>query len=102
MNAPYAGGELTTKPLTFEGKELVINCSTSAVGSVQVEIQGADGTLIEGFALADCPEIFGDEIERVVAWDNGSDVSGLAKQPVRLRFVMKDADLYSIRFRPAQ
>ena len=26
------------------------------------------------------------------------DVSRLAGQPVRLRFVMKDADLYSIRF----
>jgi hypothetical protein len=100
VNAKYAGGEFTTKPLTFEGKELVINYSTSAVGSVRVEIQNADGTPIEGFRLEQCPEIYGDEIERVVAWNGGSDVSGLAGQPVRLRFVMKDADLYSIRFRP--
>jgi len=100
INAPYAGGELITQPLTFEGKELVINYSTSAVGSVQVEIQDAAGTPLDGFALAQCPEIYGDEIERVVTWAGGSDVSALAGKPVRLRFVMKDADLYSLRFRP--
>ena len=100
VNAPYAGGESVTRPLTFEGKELVLNYSTSAVGSVRVEIRDAGGRPIEGYTLADCPEIYGDELERVVAWKNGSDVSRLAGRAVRLRFVMKDADLYSIRFRP--
>ena len=99
VNAPCAAGEFTTKPLTFEGKELVINYSTSAVGSVRVEIQDAAGTPIEGFKLDQCPEIFGDEIEHVVAWQGGTDVSALAGQPVRLRLALKDADLYSIRFR---
>ncbi len=100
INAKYEGGELLTKPLVFQGRELVINYSTSAVGSVQVEIQDPDGNPLDGFTLAQCPEIFGDEIEHVVAWEGGSDVSTLAGRPVRLRFVMKDADLYSIRFRP--
>ena len=100
VNAPYAGGEMITKPCTFSGKALEINFSTSAAGGIRVEIQDGDGGAIRGFALADCPEIIGDRIERVVAWKGGSDVSGLAGQPVRLRFVMKDADLYSIRFRP--
>ena len=100
VNAPYAGGEFTTKPLTFDGKALIINYSTSAVGSVQVEIQGEAGDPIEGFTLAQCPEIFGDEIERVVVWEGGSDVGPLTGQPVRLRFVMQDADLYAIHFRP--
>ena len=39
-----------------------------------------------------------DEIERAVTWRGNSDVGALAGRPVRLRFVMKDADLYSIRF----
>jgi hypothetical protein len=93
------GGQFLTKPLIFSGKELVINYSTSAAGSVAVEIQDASGKPLPGFTLVDCPEIFGDETERVVAWEDGSDVSALAGQPVRLRFVLKDADLYSIRFR---
>lgn len=100
VNAPYAGGQFTTKPLVFEGRELVINYSTSAVGSMQVEIQDAEGNPVDGFSLGQCPEIYGDEIEHVVAWEGGSDVSALAGGPVRLRFAMKDADLYSIQFRP--
>jgi hypothetical protein len=54
---------------------------------------------VSGFALADCPVIYGDAIEEVVKWNAGSDVGALAGKPVRLRFVMTDDDLYSIRFR---
>jgi len=99
VNAPYDGGELLTKPFQFGGKELVINYATSGAGSVRVEVRDEDNGAIPGFTLDDCPEIIGDEIERVVRWKNGSDVSKLAGQNVRLRFVMTDADLYSIRFR---
>ena len=98
--APYRGGELLTKALAFEGKELVLNYSTSAAGSIRVEILDAGGQPISGHALADCPEIYGDQIERVVSWTGGSDVSQLAGRPIRLRFAMMDADLYSLRFRP--
>ena len=99
VHANYAGGEMTTKTLTFEGRELVINYSTSAAGSIRVEIQDAEGKPIPSFMLAESVEIYGDELERVVAWNGSSDVSLLVGKPVRLRFVMKDADLYSIRFR---
>ena len=99
VQAPSAGGELLTKPIIFEGKELVMNFSTSAAGSVRVEIQDAGGKPIPGFTLDDCPEVFGDAIEQRIVWKKGSDVSSLAGKPVRLRFVLKDADLYSIRFR---
>ena len=92
-------GEMLTKPLVFDGKELVINYSTSAVGGVRVEIQGEDGKPIPGFALDDCLVIYGDEIERVVKWKSGSDVSALAGKPVRLRFGLLDSDLFSLRFR---
>lgn len=98
VHAQYAGGEMTTKPLIFEGRELTINYSTSAAGSIRVEIQDAEGKPIPSFTLAESAEIYGDELERIVTWNGSSDVSQLAGKPVRLRFVMKDADLYSIRF----
>jgi hypothetical protein len=100
VHAPAVGGEFTTKPLTFTGKELILNYSTSAAGSVEVEVQGADGQPLPGFTLADCPQIYGDQIEQAVAWKGSADVSRLAGRPVRLRFVLKDADLYAVRFRP--
>ncbi len=99
MHAGYEPGELVTRPLEFSGKELVINFATSAAGTVRVEIQDVAGNPVPGFALVDCPEIFGDQLERSVAWKSGEDVSMLVGKPVRLRFVLQDADLYSIRFR---
>ena len=68
VNGPYSGGELLTRPLIFEGRELVLNCATSAAGSLRVEVQDAQGRPRDGFGLADCVEIVGDEIERVVTW----------------------------------
>lgn len=99
VNAPWSGGEMVTKPIVFAGKLLEINYRTSAAGFVRVEIQTAKGEPIAGYALSDCPEIIGDEIERIVTWKQGPDVSRLAGQPVRLRFVMKDADLFALKFR---
>jgi len=98
INAPYAGGQLTTRPLVFRGNRLVINASTSASGGVRVEILKPDGTAIDRFAGDNAIEFFGDSIAQVVRWDQGPDVSSLAGKPVRLRFLMKDADLYSFRF----
>jgi hypothetical protein len=98
VNAPWSGGEMVTKPLTFSGERLEINYSTSAAGSVRVEIQDAEGKPLPGFAANDCAENIGDEITRTVNWKHGSDVRKLAGQPVRLRFELKDADLYAFQF----
>jgi hypothetical protein len=99
VNAGFESGEFTTRPLIFEGGELELNYSTSAVGSVQVEIQDAEGHVLPGYGLGDCPEKFGDEIDGVISWKAGPSVGGLAGQGVQLRFVLKDADLYAFRFR---
>lgn len=97
-SAPFEGGELVTKPLTFEGSQLAINFATSAAGGVRVEIQNAAGEPIPGFGLDDCDEQFGDAVDRVISWKSDADVGQLAGTPVRLRFTMKDADLYSFQF----
>lgn len=101
VNAPYTGGELLTKPLTFEGARLSLNMATSAVGGLWVEIQSPDGTPLPGFSLADCAEVIGDRLDHTVHWKGGSDVSSLRGKPVRLRIRMKDADLFSLQFAPA-
>ena len=99
VRAPLSGGELVTKPVLFDGSDLVINYSTSGAGGIWVELQDADGQPLAGYEQANCHEIFGDEIERTVVWQGGDNLAQLAGQPVRLRFVLKDADLYSFRFR---
>ena len=100
VRAPYAGGELVTKPFSFSGSQLSINYDTSAAGSLRVEVQDSDGQPIAGYALDDAQEIVGDEMERVVSWQAGTDVGPLQRKPIRLRFVMNDADVYSLQFQP--
>jgi hypothetical protein len=76
---------------------LLLNFATSAPGSIRVELQDEAGRPISGFALRDCQELIGNEIERAVRWKGGS-LTSLVAKTVRLRFVMKDADLYALRF----
>ena len=92
------GGELVSKPLRFTGRRLSLNFSTSAAGDIRVEIQAADGTPLPGYTLDECPPIFGDTVARDVIWNAGGSVASLAGQTVRLRFVLRDADLFSFQF----
>jgi len=97
VRAGYDGGEMTTRPLMFTGDGLFLNFATSAAGSVRVEVQNEAGEPLPGFALEDCTEIIGNELDRPVEWRGGA-VGRWAGTPVRLRLVMKDADLYALRF----
>ncbi len=96
-HAPMSGGELITKPLTFQGSRLMLNCASSAAGSIRVEIQNAEGKPLPGFTLKQCHQIYGDDLQRTVSWQDGGELGKLAGVPVRLRFVLRDADVYSFR-----
>jgi len=99
LNASYDGGEMSTKPLRFTGDTLFLNFSTSAAGFIKVEILDIEGKSIKGFELENAKELIGNEIEKAVSWQGNPDLTKLMDKPVRLRFVMKDADLYSLRFK---
>ncbi|NUQ65334.1 MAG: hypothetical protein HUU20_22940 [Pirellulales bacterium] len=89
-------GTLLTKPLTFSGSKLSLNLAGK--GDTRIELQNESGQPLPGFALGDCLPIAGDSIEHIAKWKSGEDLGRLAGQPVRLRLVIKEADLYSIRF----
>lgn len=98
LRAPYAGGEFTTRPLVFAGCRLEINVSTGVAGSVRVEIQDPSGRPLPGFGLDDCRAFYGDRIDAIAEWTGGPDLRHVAGRPVRLRFAMREADLYALRF----
>lgn len=100
VGARMAGGTMVTKPFLFQGNQLVLNFATSAGGSLRVELQDAAGQPLPGFSLADSPVLFGNTIRQVVDWNGTAELGSFAGQAVRLRFELKDADLYSIQFVP--
>lgn len=100
VQAGAGGGELRTVPLTFQGRQLFLNFATSAAGSVRVEIQDAAGQALPGLTAGDCVELFGDDVDRRVRWAGGRDLAELAGRPIRLRFILRDADLFAFQFRP--
>ncbi len=98
VNAPLETGQFVTKPVSFRGTMLEINYSTSAAGEMRVQLEDAEGRAIDGYSLEDCDPIYGDHIARTVKWNGKSELGALAGTPVRVRFAMSDADLYSLRF----
>lgn len=98
VHAGAAGGTMTTRLFHLPGTTLCLNASTSAAGSVQVEVQDANGCPLASCALDDMTPWFGDEMDAPMAWQRKPDLAMYVGQPVRLRFALKDADLYALRF----
>ncbi|MCE5186893.1 MAG: hypothetical protein LLF76_12285 [Planctomycetaceae bacterium] len=101
MSADYKGGELVTRIFTFEGNNLSLNYATSAAGSIKIEIQDSAGNPIPGFTLNESKELIGNEIERTYDWNGNANLQQFEGKAIRLRFQMKDADLYSFIFTKA-
>jgi hypothetical protein len=118
------GGSITTKPLLFEGNRLVINArapkkpfsgvsvtdpqtgqaakshgtAESSYGKLKVEILNIQGRALSGYKIIDCDNFSGDEIRHEVTWKGKGDLSGLAGKPIRLKFYLQNAALYSFHF----
>ena len=102
-------GMFTTVPLTFDGGKLELNAWTRFGGEIRVEAADASEERISfdevpraqapsGRAMADCDPITGDNLERTVTWKGESDLSALRGKLVRLRFYMRRARLYALKF----
>lgn len=99
VNAGFDEAELVTRPLIFQGRQLFLNYATSAGGRLRAEIQDVSGNPIAGFTLEDCKPLIGDRIEQAVLWTSGKDLGKLAGTPVRIRFVIQEADIFALQFR---
>ena len=87
--------ELVTKPLVFDGSELHLNFATSAFGYIYVSVLDKNGNELSG---GESVEVFGDNIDRRVVFPEGFALEAFAGKAVRLRFRMRDAKLFSMKF----
>lgn len=97
-SATGSAGEVLTRPVQFTGSKLTLNYKAAPKGSIRVELQDAAGGPLRGFTIADGQPLTGDELSATPRWTNATDLSSLASQPLRLRFILNDADLYAFRF----
>ena len=88
------GGHVTTRPLTFAGQRLHVNAAVASGGRLRVEVLDRHGHALPGLTLDDCLPFTGDSTAQEIRWTAGS----LPEQPagpLRLRFALRDADLYA-------
>ena len=84
------GGSVTTKPLIHAGRQLLMNYVVRDGGSLTVEALDKSGAVVGKSKL-----LTGDAVDAVVAWVQDPKLGGSA---VQLRFALKGADVFSIRF----
>jgi hypothetical protein len=102
LDFAYSGGSVTTRPITFNGRHLILNVNTAAAGEARIAVLDEKGAPIPGLGAGECRVINGDHLSKTVEWFGGNDLSRLAGQPIRLRFEMRGAKLFSFRFDQAQ
>jgi hypothetical protein len=96
LDASFDGGTVTTGVLSLGGSALSVNVKAD-YGEVRVAVLREDGEAVEGFAEEDCAPLHTDSVAARVRWKGGHSLEALAGRPVRLRFRLKNARLYSYR-----
>ena len=97
VEASFDGGWIQTRELDFGGQELSVNV-VSDHGRLMVEVlDGRNDEPIRGYTLAECIPIETDSTDVRVRWKKHNSVTALAGRPVKIRFHLWNARLYSYR-----
>ncbi len=94
LDAAGTVGRVTTKRIAGANGPLHVNCAAAAGGWLKVEVLDEHGTPLAGYGEADCNALQGDLVDQIVTWGTNSELPAAAG-PIRLRFVMQNASLYS-------
>jgi len=89
MEATAAEGALTTRPISFKGRQLFVNVDAPQ-GTLWIEALDAAGKI-----LARSRPLSVDATKQLVQWADGHDLSAQAGQPTRFRFHLTNGRLYA-------
>ncbi|MCL2832774.1 MAG: hypothetical protein FWD78_06360 [Treponema sp.] len=102
LSAGRGEKQILTKPFIFCGNTLTLNAGTSAAGFIMAEFLEPGGNPIPGFSGESGYRMFGDHTGLKVIFRRGEgaigDLSALEGKPVRIRFTLREAKLYSMQF----
>jgi hypothetical protein len=107
LDAPYSreseASTLTTHPLRFQGRRLLVNLDAGGGGSLYVEVFRA-GALTGSPLLRSVP-LVANGVALETQWGgtlskfaNATAIGALSGVPIVLRLIMQDCSLYSLRF----
>jgi hypothetical protein len=82
-------------------RQLILN---AAAGGGQLEVEVVDEYLkpIPGFTRSEFRSIRGDGVSLAGRWEKNADLAALAGRSVRLRFYLRQADLFAFELKPAE
>jgi hypothetical protein len=95
VESGYEGGSVTTKPFLFQGSSLRVNAKAN-FGQITVEVLDDKRNPIAGFTREECAPARADSTDQHIQWAKSS-ISSLRGKPIRLRFEVRNARLYSYR-----
>jgi hypothetical protein len=99
-----AEGQFTTINRVCEGEKMSLNFQTRIGGWVKVALVHPPSTPptpvteLEGFGMADCDPLEGDEVSKGVTWNGSGDLSSLNGQDICVHIRMSRAKLFSMAF----
>ncbi|MCA9134400.1 MAG: hypothetical protein KDA45_14625, partial [Planctomycetales bacterium] len=91
LRGGQTGGQMTTKPLRSQAKQLLLNYVVHDGGKLQVEVLDQAGQLI-----GRSQPLSGQAIDSPLVWEREPNFQA---GPVQLRFKLQDADVFSLRFK---
>lgn len=93
LEASQREAVIRTRPLLFDGGTLVVNARCPD-GSLGVELEDERGNRFQSLPFR------GDSVRHAVEWRTPPPLAGLSGRPVRLRFSLRNGNLYSFQFQP--
>lgn len=95
LHAGARTGTALTRPVKLEGNRISLNLSTSARGYIKVIVTDEAGVELPGFGTEDAMELVGDATDISAAWKGSPSLAMLKDKVVRLKFELREADLYA-------
>ena len=91
-------GTVTTRTLRLPGGSLFVNAGVR--GELRAELLDSEGRVLPGYSADDCVPIRSDGRRQMIRWNRVFQPDSLRDRAVRLRFHMREADLYAFWFQP--
>jgi hypothetical protein len=87
-----------TKPIRYQDQRLLLNYRCRKGGSLKVEMWTEDGSGLIALARDESGILTGDSVNHDMGWKNSNPVQLGLGQTVRLRFELKNAEVYAFQF----